>query len=162
MSERNEDEWQKMKQAWTEASQANAPDGCASENNFARSSAVMAAYSSRIAPLTAVLKRRRAKPVNARRAVLRGQKMASTTTLVSFGLAVAADELANQGPVLWGRFRSRPVRVDAGKGGAHFRQSAGFLLFAQEAEGFAHDFAGVAELAGGHLAGDEFFPSRRQ
>jgi len=43
----------------------------------------MAEYSLRIAAFTAVLNRRRARPVNARRAVLRGQKMASTTTFVS-------------------------------------------------------------------------------
>ena len=59
------------------------PEGCVSENSFSRTSAVMAACSSMIGELITVWNRRLARPVKARRAVLRGQKMASTMTLVS-------------------------------------------------------------------------------
>src|SRR5438105_26361 len=65
------------------AIQASAPEGWVCGNNFSRRSEVMAKYSFRTAAFTAVLNRRRARPVNAPRAVLRGQKIASTTTFVS-------------------------------------------------------------------------------
>lgn len=59
-----------------------APAGWVKGKRRRRISATTALYSSRISRRTAVLKRRSASPARTRRAVLRGQKMASTTTFV--------------------------------------------------------------------------------
>jgi hypothetical protein len=72
---------------------ASAPDGWVSENSFSRSRAVMAAYSSITDALTTVWNRRLANPVKARRAVLRGQKMA-----IDDGVCVKDDRHARRLP----------------------------------------------------------------
>ena len=75
---------------------------------------------------------------------------------------MAADQLVNQGPVSGTGFSLSSVGVNMGEGGPHFFQGTGLLLFPQQPQGFAHDFAGVAKLARRHLAGYEFFPRLRQ
>ena len=75
---------------------------------------------------------------------------------------MAADQLVNEGPVSRAGFALPSVGVNMGERGPHFFQGAGLLLFPQQPQGFAHDFAGVAKLARRHLAGYEFFPRLRQ
>jgi prepilin-type N-terminal cleavage/methylation domain-containing protein/prepilin-type processing-associated H-X9-DG protein len=72
------------------------------------------------------------------------------------------DGSGNQGPLLGCGLTLAPMRVHVREGGAHFFQSAAFLLVAQQPQGLADDFAGVAEFTGAHLAGHELFPSLGQ
>jgi hypothetical protein len=72
---------------------------------------------------------------------------------------MAADQLVNESPVSRAGFAWPSVGINMGKRGPHFFHGAGLLLFPQQPQGFAHDLAGVAELARRHLAGYEFFPS---
>ena len=75
---------------------------------------------------------------------------------------MAVDHLVDERPVLRVRFTFPAVRIDPGECGAHFLPGPAFLLVTQQAQGLAHNLAGVAKLTRPDLAGYKLLPRRRQ